>query len=61
MQEQMNGFMAAMLESLQKLEPGLKGPIMPEESVRLQLEVIGKMDSAMSGKFVSHHGDSNWL
>jgi NAD(P)-dependent dehydrogenase (short-subunit alcohol dehydrogenase family) len=61
MQETLMGLMQAMLGSFQKLEPSLKGPIMPEESVRLQLEVIGALDGQMSGKFVSHHGDLNWF
>ena len=50
-----------MLSQFQKVDPGLTGPISPEDSVRMQLEVVKKLDGSMSGKFLSHHGDQNWF
>jgi hypothetical protein len=55
------GMVAAMLGLFQRIEPSLKGQIEPEDRVRMQLEIIDKLDKNMSGKFVSHHGDQNWF
>jgi len=57
----MEAMMQKMLGEFRKVKPDLKGQITVEESVRMQLEVIDRMDEEMSGKFVSHHGDQNWL
>ena len=54
-------FFQLMLSQFQKVKPDLTGPISPEESVRMLLGVIGKLDGNMSGKFVSHYGDQTWL
>jgi hypothetical protein len=50
-----------MLSQFQKVKPDLAGPITPQDSVRMQLEVIKGLDEKMSGTFVSHHGDQNWF
>ncbi|KAF4458715.1 Short-chain dehydrogenase reductase SDR [Fusarium albosuccineum] len=48
------------VESLKQLflkyDPELNGQISPEESVRDQLHVIGKLDEKMSGSFLSQRG-----
>ncbi|KAJ7158231.1 hypothetical protein C8R43DRAFT_1124847 [Mycena crocata] len=41
--------------------PHFKGPISPEESVKLQLEVIYKWKVEDTGAFVSQHGNKQWL
>lgn len=51
-----------MLREFQKAEPNLKGEIAKEDSVRDQIDVIqNKLDMSLSGAFVSHHGNSEWL
>ena len=50
-----------LLSCFQKADPSVKGMIKTEDSVRMQLEVIDRLDMNMSGKFVSHHGDRNWF
>ena len=44
-----------------RAEPDLQGPITVEDSVRMQLETIDKLDEKLSGSFVSHHGNKNWF
>ncbi|EJD36357.1 NAD(P)-binding protein [Auricularia subglabra TFB-10046 SS5] len=41
--------------------PGFPGAISPEESVSAMLKVLDGTTPADSGKFVSHHGNRNWL
>ncbi|EJD36359.1 putative short-chain dehydrogenase [Auricularia subglabra TFB-10046 SS5] len=41
--------------------PNFTGPISPEESVSAMLAVLEKVTPEDSGKFLSHHGDRNWL
>ena len=50
-----------MTAQFQKVDPNVKGPITLEESVKLQLEVIGRLDEKMSGSFVSQHGNRDWF
>ncbi|GKZ30259.1 hypothetical protein AbraIFM66950_008522 [Aspergillus brasiliensis] len=51
-----------MLKKFQKVEPELKGQIQPEESVRKCLQVIGLLDAASSGLFLTQNGDkSRWF
>ena len=50
-----------MLANFKARNPGFKGRISPEESVRMQLEVIDKATIADSGAFVSHHGNKDWF
>ncbi|KAJ9602200.1 hypothetical protein H2200_013320 [Cladophialophora chaetospira] len=59
-QEMLDAFQL-MLSQFQKVKPDLAGPITPEESVRMQLDVIRDLDEKTSGTFVSHHGDQNWF
>lgn len=54
-------FFKDMLARFQRVKPDLTDPISPEDSVRMQLETIGKLDGSMSGHFLSHHGDLNWF
>jgi len=51
-------FMASLFRNV---KPDLKGRIMPEESVRDQLDVIGRFGEESSGRMVSQHGDGNWF
>lgn len=41
--------------------PDFKGPMSPEESVKLQLAIINRWTVDQSGAFVSHHGNKEWL
>ncbi|KAJ6452539.1 hypothetical protein C8R47DRAFT_998059 [Mycena vitilis] len=48
--------------ALFKLAPDFKGPISPEESVKMQLEVFDRWTVAETGAFVSHFGNrEQWL
>lgn len=49
------------LQVFQKVNPGLTGLMSPEESVRMQLDVINSLTAEESGLALSHHGDHNWL
>ncbi|KAF1966044.1 NAD(P)-binding protein [Bimuria novae-zelandiae CBS 107.79] len=51
----------AFTVAFRKYEPGLRGPILPEESVRMQLEVIKGITIKDSGKFLSHLGTKKML
>ena len=45
-----------------KYQPEWSGePMMPDESVRMMLDVIHKVGPADSGAFLSHWGNKNWL
>ncbi|CAO2653035.1 Nn.00g024460.m01.CDS01 [Neocucurbitaria sp. VM-36] len=48
-------------KGFQNLNPELKGPVSPEESVGLQLQVIDKLTLEQSGQFLSHFGNKQWL
>ncbi|KAJ6541773.1 hypothetical protein B0H19DRAFT_1212873 [Mycena capillaripes] len=48
-------------QSIPKVAPHFKGPITPEESVRMQLEVINRWTVEDTGAFVSHFGNKQWL
>lgn len=50
-----------MSQQFRAYEPNFKGPISPEESVKMQLKVIYGLTLADSGKFLSHHGNKRWL
>jgi len=49
------------VKTFQKIQPDVKGPITPEESVKLQLDVIDKLDASRSGMLLSHHGNDTWF
>jgi len=52
----------AMFAAFASYAPHFKGPITPEESVRLQMDVIEKATvETMGGAFVSHFGNKQWL
>ncbi|KAJ7198046.1 hypothetical protein B0H12DRAFT_1206696 [Mycena haematopus] len=44
-----------------KIAPDFKGPITPEESVKMQLDVIKRWTVDQSGAFVSHLGNKQWI
>lgn len=58
---QMKPFFELMLSQFRRAEPKLEGPLTKSDSVRMQLEVIDKLDQKLSGQVVSHHGDKNWF
>jgi hypothetical protein len=51
----------AMIEKFRNLNPAFTGPITPEESVRMQLEVIHRITVNDTGAFISHKGNKEWL
>ncbi|KAJ7665055.1 hypothetical protein DFH06DRAFT_1186491 [Mycena polygramma] len=48
-------------KAIAKVAPDFKGPMPPEESVRMQLEVIYRWTVQETGAFVSHLGTKQWL
>ncbi|KAF7360633.1 NAD(P)-binding protein [Mycena venus] len=50
-----------MTNTMAQVAPGFKGRMTPQESVKLQLEVIYKWAVEDTGAFVSHHGNKEWL
>lgn len=51
----------AMSRSFAKVAPDFKGPITPEQSVKMQLEVLNRWTVENTGAFVSHFGTKQWL
>ncbi|EUC33578.1 hypothetical protein COCVIDRAFT_113942 [Bipolaris victoriae FI3] len=49
------------LHMFQKVNPDLTRLLTPEESVRMQLDVINNLTAEQSGLALSHHGDHNWM
>ncbi|KAF5849282.1 hypothetical protein GGP41_006205 [Bipolaris sorokiniana] len=49
------------LQMFQKVNPDLTRLLSPEESVRMQLDVINNLTEEQSGLTLSHHGDHNWI
>jgi len=58
--EQMELFQKLMAGNL-KLNPNFKGPVTPEESVKLQLQVIDNVTIQDTGSFISHFGNKEWI
>ena len=51
-----------MFEGFMKYAPHFAGPITPEQSVKMSMEVINKATvESMGGQFVSHLGSKQWL
>ncbi|KAF8204506.1 hypothetical protein K438DRAFT_1820020 [Mycena galopus ATCC 62051] len=50
-----------MVKSVAKVAPDFKGPITPEQSVKMQLEVLNRWPVEESGAFVSHSGNKQWM
>lgn len=50
-----------MSDNFRKLNPTFTGPIKPKESITMQLQVLDKLTPEDSGKFLSHHGNKEWL
>ncbi|KAK3312141.1 putative short-chain dehydrogenases/reductase [Apodospora peruviana] len=55
------GFVEYLLNSFRKIWPDLKGQIVPEESVRMVLEVVDGLSEEQSGLMISHHGNEDWI
>ena len=51
----------ALVTAFQKVQPGVTGPITPEESVRLQLKVIDDLTISKSGMVLSQNGNDVWF
>jgi len=51
----------AMGARFKKAVPSWTGPITPTVSVEMMLDVFDKAGPEMSGKFISHHGNKEWL
>ncbi|TFK41983.1 hypothetical protein BDQ12DRAFT_349623 [Crucibulum laeve] len=51
----------AQIALFSQIKPDFEGAITPEESVKLQLEVINKWTVVDTGAFVSLHGNKEWL
>jgi hypothetical protein len=50
-----------MVVAFKKFDLSFEGPLTPEQSVKMQLEVINKVTVKDSGAFISHHGNKQWL
>ncbi|KAJ5914187.1 hypothetical protein N7504_003070 [Penicillium tannophilum] len=51
-----------MLSQFQAVQPGLKGQIQPDESVRKGIQVIDNLDTESSGLLLSQNGNqTNWF
>ncbi|KAL6811851.1 hypothetical protein V8C40DRAFT_283817 [Trichoderma camerunense] len=55
------GAFEAILSTLRKYDPNVKGMISPKESVESMLSVIKGLDESISGKFLSHKGNLEWF
>ena len=54
--------MGGMVEKFVKYAPHFKGPITPEESVKLMREtIINATVEKNGGDYISQHGDKMWL
>ncbi|KAJ6557818.1 NAD(P)-binding protein [Mycena capillaripes] len=51
----------AFIQGLAKAVPGFSGPLTPQASVKMMLEVIDRWAVEETGAFVSHHGNNKWL
>ncbi|KAK7044895.1 NAD(P)-binding protein [Favolaschia claudopus] len=51
----------AFIQKLKALAPDFEGPITPEQSVKMMLEVIHRWTVDRTGAFVSQHGTKKWL
>ncbi|KAK2063129.1 short chain dehydrogenase [Colletotrichum caudatum] len=60
--EQLKGF-AAFTDKLPAYAPNFKGPLTPEESVRLVTSVFEKasIEGGYAGAFVSQYGNKHWI
>ncbi|KAF1850298.1 NAD(P)-binding protein [Cucurbitaria berberidis CBS 394.84] len=50
-----------LTEGFKKINPDLKGPVSPKESVGQQLKVIENLTLEHSGEFLSHLGNKQWV
>ncbi|KAK7063737.1 NAD(P)-binding protein [Favolaschia claudopus] len=53
--------MKMLAAGVPKIAPDFKGPITPEVSVKMQLEVFNRWTVEESGAFVSHMGNKVWI
>ncbi|KAK6497022.1 hypothetical protein TWF481_002002 [Arthrobotrys musiformis] len=54
-------FYENMTKVFQKTKPSFEGPLSPEESVNFLLDTLGKLTVKDTGRFMSHHGNKDWL
>lgn len=54
-------FYEGVTKIFQKSNPSFEGPLSPEDSVSMMLETVGKLTVKDTGKFLSHHGDKEWV
>ena len=50
-----------LIPGIKKIVPEFERPLTPEESVKLQLEVIKNVTVKDSGTFISQHGNKEWF
>ncbi|KAG1754729.1 uncharacterized protein EDB91DRAFT_1095248 [Suillus paluster] len=50
-----------MIGNFRKVYPDFTGPITPQTSVQMQLEVINRITVNDTGAFISHKGNKEWL
>ncbi|KAF3918149.1 C-factor [Dactylellina cionopaga] len=50
-----------LTQLFRKTKPEFAGPITPETSVTMMLDVVGKLSVNDTGKFLSHNGNQDWL
>jgi len=58
--EELEGY-KQMVIAFKQIEPSFEGALTPEQSVKLQLDVINKTTVKDTGAFISHHGNKQWL
>ncbi|EPS40351.1 hypothetical protein H072_5837 [Dactylellina haptotyla CBS 200.50] len=51
----------ALTQMFRKTKPDFEGPISPETSAVMMLETLKKLSVEDTGKFLSHHGNKEWL
>ncbi|KAI1087333.1 NAD(P)-binding protein [Rostrohypoxylon terebratum] len=61
--EKQKAVLGGMTQKFQEYAPDWKGPITPDESVKLVMGVINNasVERGDGGSFVSHHGTKKWL
>lgn len=58
--EELEGY-KQMVIAFKQIEPSFEGALTPEQSVKMQLDVINKATVKDTGAFISHHGNKQWL
>ncbi|KAK4554061.1 hypothetical protein LTR86_008902 [Recurvomyces mirabilis] len=50
-----------LFNAFKRIQPDVTGMIKVEKSVKAQMDLIAKLDADMSGSFLSHHGNKQWV